>query len=213
MTMRLTILITGFGPFPGAPFNPTEMLVRRLARERRPALASIKIVPHIFRTSYAAVDRDLPALLQVHKPDAILMFGLAARTKHLRVETLARNAVAGASDVDRHTPNMRVLDRGKPSTRALPTPARHLLASARTAHVPAALSRDAGRYLCNYLCWRATEATHANGGPQLAAFIHVPLVRRGKIPSARAIERRVTIDDLVRTARRFLTVIASAAQR
>ncbi|HZD90599.1 MAG TPA: pyroglutamyl-peptidase I, partial [Pseudolabrys sp.] len=27
-----TILVTGFGPFPGAPFNPTVPLVRRLAR-------------------------------------------------------------------------------------------------------------------------------------------------------------------------------------
>ena len=34
-----TILITGFGPFPGAPVNPTTPLVRHLARLRRPALA------------------------------------------------------------------------------------------------------------------------------------------------------------------------------
>ena len=27
-----TILVTGFGPFPGAPFNPTAPLVERLAR-------------------------------------------------------------------------------------------------------------------------------------------------------------------------------------
>src|SRR5262245_45078635 len=58
-----TILVTGFGPFPGAPFNPTMPLVGRLARLRRPALADIKIVPHIFPTSYAAVDRELPRLI------------------------------------------------------------------------------------------------------------------------------------------------------
>ena len=61
--MAVTILVTGFGPFPGAPFNPTGPLVQRLARLRRPALADTKIVPHIFPTSYAAVDRDLPRLL------------------------------------------------------------------------------------------------------------------------------------------------------
>ena len=55
--MAFTILITGFGPFPGVPFNPTGPLVKRLARLRRPALAAVKIVPHIFPTRYAAVDR------------------------------------------------------------------------------------------------------------------------------------------------------------
>ncbi len=37
MSGRLRILLTGFGPFPGAPFNPTTPLVKRLAALRRPA--------------------------------------------------------------------------------------------------------------------------------------------------------------------------------
>ena len=57
-----TILITGFGRFPGAPYNPSEPLARTVARRRRPALAYVKRVVHIFETSYAAVDRDLPKL-------------------------------------------------------------------------------------------------------------------------------------------------------
>ena len=32
--MAATILLTGFGPFPGAPFNPTGPLVTELARAR-----------------------------------------------------------------------------------------------------------------------------------------------------------------------------------
>ena len=38
MSEGLRILVTGFGPFPGAPFNPTEPLVKRLTQLRRPAL-------------------------------------------------------------------------------------------------------------------------------------------------------------------------------
>jgi len=92
--MPVTILVTGFGPFPGALFNPTGPLVQRLARLRRPALADTKIVAHIFPTSYAAVDRDLPRLIAKHKPDAVLMFGLAPRAKTIRIETRARNAAS-----------------------------------------------------------------------------------------------------------------------
>jgi len=211
--MSVTILLTGFGPFPGAPFNPTEAIVRKLARERRPALAGVTIVPHIFRTSYASVDRELPALLRKHKPDAMLMFGLAQRTPHLRIETMARNAVAGMADADRKAPRTRTIAKGKADTLALRTLARPLLAEARTARVPAAVSRDAGRYLCNYLCWRATEAALEHDGPRLAAFIHVPLVRRGPVPARRTKKRRLTMPDMARAGRGFLRSIAAAARR
>ena len=152
-----TILVTGFGPFPGAPFNPTAPLVARLARLRRPALADVTIVPHVFATSYAAVDRELPKLIAKHRPDALLMFGLAPRTPHLRIETRARNALALLPDVVGAKPRGRAIEAGEPPARTLPAPARRLLAAARAARVPAALSRDAGRYLCNYLCWQAAQ--------------------------------------------------------
>src|SRR3569833_2521894 len=88
-----TILITGFGHFPGAPYNPTMKLERTLARLRRPALVETRIVAHIFKTSYAAVDRDLPDLIARHQPDALLMFGQHGRAKAIRIETRARNAL------------------------------------------------------------------------------------------------------------------------
>src|SRR5665213_2601210 len=90
-----TILVTGFGPFPGAPVNPTEGLVKTLARAHR---QRARIVTHVFHTSYAAVDRELPALLRRYRPDALLMFGLAAATPHLLIETWARNALSALPD-------------------------------------------------------------------------------------------------------------------
>ena len=38
----MRVLLAGFGPFPGAPFNPSARLVKALARRRRPALAGIE---------------------------------------------------------------------------------------------------------------------------------------------------------------------------
>ncbi|MGY4446048.1 hypothetical protein ACVWZR_000708 [Bradyrhizobium sp. i1.3.1] len=93
MSEKLRILLTGFGPFPGAPYNPTQPLVARLAQLRRPALDDVALASHIFPVTYAAVDRQLPDVLAKEQPDALLMFGLAARTPYLRIETRARNAV------------------------------------------------------------------------------------------------------------------------
>lgn len=208
--MAATILITGFGPFPGAPYNPTGPLVKRLARLRRPMLADVKVVPHIFQTSYAAVDEELPKLIAKHKPDALLMFGLAPRAKMLRIETRARNALASVPDISGRSLNRNFIDSRGPTAVVLPAQARHLLAAARSARVPIVLSRDAGRYLCNYLCWRAAEATTQNA-PRLAAFVHVPRVARTvRRPGKR---KRLNLDDLSRAGSRFLVAMATAAVR
>src|ERR1700736_948630 len=77
MSEKLAILITGFGPFPGAPYNPTMPLVKRLTELRRPALADVELSGHSFHVTYSTVDRELPALIARHHPQALLSFGLA----------------------------------------------------------------------------------------------------------------------------------------
>jgi pyroglutamyl-peptidase len=167
-----TILVTAFGPFPGAPHNPTPAVVRRLAATRR---TNLRIVGHVFDTTYAAVDRELPLLLKKHKPDALLMFGLHGRAKTLRVEMLARNVLGRIRDAGGTVPRARTIVRGGDHRRMF-SPAPRLVRAARRCGVATVTSRDAGKYLCNYLSWRATES--AGKSPQLAAFIHVPPVIR-----------------------------------
>jgi pyroglutamyl-peptidase len=109
------------------------------------------------------------------------MFGLALRTDHIRIEMRARNALTRlVSDAGGTLPAAASIVPGAPPILPLRTPAHRLLAAARNSGVAVALSYDAGRYLCNYLCWRAAEAARA-GGPRLAAFIHVPGVDRAVV--------------------------------
>src|SRR5713226_8620636 len=56
MNDNIRILVTGFGPFPGAPFNPTMPLVKRLTELRRPAFSHVELTGHIFHVTYATVD-------------------------------------------------------------------------------------------------------------------------------------------------------------
>ena len=96
---------------------------------------------------------------------------------------------------------------------AIPAPTRRLLAAVRATGVPAILSRDAGRYLCNYLCWCAAEAVAKSGGPRVAAFIHVPKTRRGPVPRARVKKHHLVPADLMRAGSAILPTIAVAALR
>jgi pyroglutamyl-peptidase len=197
MSDKLRILITGFGPFPGAPFNPTQPLVNRLLRLRRPALGDVELAGHIFPVTYRAVDRELPQLLAKHRPQALLMFGLAGRTPYLRIETRARNAVTMLwPDADRTRARKGSIAGGADAMMFGPHTAKLLRAAVGTG-VDARASRDAGSYLCNYLSWRAIEAANTGDGPRLAAFVHVPLLARGGASQRKDADRRVTLEQLV----------------
>src|SRR4051795_1544278 len=178
MSEKLRILITGFGPFPGAPFNPTQPLVARLLRLRRPAFADIELSGHIFPVTYKAVDRELPQIVADHRPHGLLMFGLANRTPYVRIETRARNAITMLwPDADHVCVRKGSIKGGAEAMMFGPHTAKLLQAAVATG-VDARSSRDAGSYLCNYLSWRAIEATCADNGPRLAAFVHVPPITR-----------------------------------
>ncbi|HLZ05539.1 MAG TPA: pyroglutamyl-peptidase I [Bradyrhizobium sp.] len=190
---KLRILVTGFGPFPGAPFNPTMPLVERLIHLRRPAFDDLELSSHIFHVTYATVDRELPKLLAKQRPHALLMFGLASRTSYLRVETRARNAITTIwPDADGTRVRKGSIAANSDALTFGPHTAK-LLRAALATGIDARASRDAGSYLCNYLSWRAIEATHQKDGPRLAAFIHVPLLARDGAVKA----GRIGLEDLV----------------
>jgi pyroglutamyl-peptidase len=212
MSDKPRILITGFGAFPGAPYNPTMPLVERLMRLRRPAFDDVELSSHIFHVSYATVDRELPDLLGKHRPHALLMFGLASRTPYLRIETRARNAIttiwpdADGTHIRKGSiaPGLDALTIGPHTVK--------LLRAALASGINARLSRDAGSYLCNYLSWRAIEATRRDNGPHLAAFIHIPLLARNgtaRVPGGITLEALVDagegmLGEMIKLTRRAL---------
>ncbi|MCG6203232.1 pyroglutamyl-peptidase I [Rhodopseudomonas sp. HC1] len=205
----LRILITGFGSFPGAPYNPTPALVDRLVKLRRPAFEAVARIGHVFPVSYRAVDRELPELL-ANQPDALLMFGLAARTSHLRIETRARNAVTTLwPDAERTTLRTASIALHQDAQLFGPHCAKLMRAACATG-IDARLSRDAGRYLCNYLSWRAIEATHRPHGPRLAAFVHVPLIARDGRPWR---DGTISAEHLVDAGEAILLEMISQARR
>jgi pyroglutamyl-peptidase len=213
MSDKLRILVTGFGPFPGAPCNPTQPLVARLLRLRRPAFSDVELSGHIFPVTYSAVDRELPELVAKHRPQALLMFGLANRTPYLRIETRARNAVTTLWPDAGHTQVRKGSISGDTDAVMFGPHAAKLLRAALATGVDARASRDAGSYLCNYLSWRAIEATDKDNGPALAAFVHVPLLARGAESRRKGVTHRVTLDELVDAGEAMLLEMVKLTRR
>src|SRR5580692_8472147 len=203
----MRVLLTGFGPFPGVPFNPSAVLVKALARRRRPAFVGIARTTHVFATTYEAVDRDLTKLF-AQKPDIILMFGLAGSRRHVCIETRARNAVSLLfPDASGYRPQHGVIKLHGPATLTGNAPFARLAGAAGT---KARLSRDAGNYLCNYVYWRALE--QVRGTRPLVQFVHIPLVgttprrqQRSKMPP--------TLAQLLKAAEAILIALIAASRR
>ncbi len=206
----MRVILAGFGPFPGAPINPSAALVKALAARRRPALSQLAREAHVFATSYAAVDRDLPKLL-AEKPDILLIFGVAGRRREVCIETRARNAVSVLfPDASGYRPWRGAIEAGGPNALASRAPSIRLLGASRRSGAPARLSRDAGRYLCNYVYWRALR--HAAHGQPLVQFVHIPAVGRKALPRRRARRAAPSLPQLINAAERLLIALAAASR-
>jgi pyroglutamyl-peptidase len=209
--MTATVLITGFGSFPGAPVNPTAALAERLARTFR--RRGVRCVPHVFSTAYHAVDRDLPALIRQHRPVAILMFGLAARRRHLSVELCARNRVSPwFPDAAGFVPQRATIAPGALAHVPGRAPFAKLLTAARATGIKTKPSRDAGGYVCNYVYWRALESAGKPGCPRVMVFVHVPAVQGKFRPSERVRHAAVTFAQLMRAGIAILSAVVAASR-
>jgi pyroglutamyl-peptidase len=137
------------------------------------------------------------------RPEIMVMFGVAPRSRHLRIETRACNVLAPATpDATGIRPAATVIAPDGPAQTPLRAPVQRLLAAARSAGVPAALSHDAGNYLCNYLCWRMNEPM--SSPPRLAAFVHIPAVRPPPAPR---------FDDMLRAGEAILRAVVAAPRQ
>jgi pyroglutamyl-peptidase len=167
------LLVTGFGPFPRMPRNPTSRLAVAVARSPRWKHLRIRATALVLPTTYAAIETLLLPRLREEQPDAVLMLGVAGRARWIRVETCGRNQVASL------TPDAAGGSaKGSPGT----TPARvrwtlarpvAALATLRRKGWRVRLSSHAGRYICNASYYAALQ----EDCPIL--FIHVPRPGRG----------------------------------
>ena len=171
---RPRVLITGFGPFPGAAENSSAWLVEALTGTHPSSRPECDIHAEVLPTEWAEVAKLGPRLVQRHRPRLILHLGLSKRAREFRIERSAHNLIDLREDARGVFPGRRtILDRaeGRLYT-AIPTSqlAKHL----RTQDLPAVASRSAGTYLCNYLYYLSLHWARRQDEACDVCFVHLP---------------------------------------
>ncbi|KQT88500.1 hypothetical protein [Aurantimonas sp. Leaf443] len=168
----MTILVTGFTAFPGAPTNPTQRLMAAL--DGRCAATGERIAARLLPVDWARSWPALRAAIGETAPRCVLLFGLHAGAASVRIELCGRRErrldridACGALPSGPRPEPLPVL---LPVRLPLPSLARAL----RGEGIAFEWSRDAGGYICNDtlydLCLHADELGVARYG-----FVHVPL--------------------------------------
>jgi pyroglutamyl-peptidase len=207
----LTILVTGFSAFPGAPVNPSAAIVMRLLGRhvRRFRLHGIRLQTAILPVVYDEVARELGELVARTHPDAILHLGLASRRKQVSVETRAVNRITPLHPdaAKRRATARAVRAGGLPGLRS-PFATPSLVTVMRRSGVPTQLSIDAGDYVCNQTLYTSL----ASGGAP-AVFIHVPRLTGKRHETEENDAARTTLPALTRAVEAALVSIAAHVRR
>lgn len=204
------LLVTGFGRFPGAPFNPTQRIVAALggAFARRLARLGWRLERRILPVVWNELPRELARLDAALRPDAILHLGLAARRRVVTVEARAHNRrrPLGHDAAGRRAETIRI-EKGAAFTREASAHAR--LIPAMRGATPTARSNDAGAYLCNLALWESL----GRGAERPVAFVHVPPPRPARARGPRRGAARPSLVALVAATRIACLALVAQAGR
>lgn len=195
------VLVTGFGPFPGAPHNASASLVTALAQSAQ--IHGIELFAEVIPVMWADAGKAAREAIARVEPHAVLHFGVSKRATGFEIETRAFNASGPKQDHAGVVRPSRPLDRSGMRVLFATMPPAILLRALRRGGFPAQLSRNAGRYLCNAVFYWSLSDAGSSG--RLVSFIHIPALA----PDAKA-GQRFSLKDAIAGAHVLIRASAQA---
>jgi len=184
MPVRPTIVLTGFGPYPGVPINASATLVARLAQATGTLFPTHDTLHDILPTQWEEAPARLKKLIDPNSVELVLHFGVAQDARGFQLELVSRNLQTSLPDTVGDLPkSVRVIEEG-PELLATTLPAERIAARLMRLGLPCATSDNAGSYLCNALLYHSLSAAHGAAAPHLAGFVHIPASLVGQGPDA-----------------------------
>lgn len=128
----------------------------------------------VLPTEWESVAALAPRLYAQLQPHVMIHFGLCQRAVGFRIERSAYNRIAPRADARAALPSARQVLAHGAGRLDTHVPTAKLAAHLSSRGLPAASSRSAGRYLCNFLYYHSLAWAAQQEPPPLALFVHVP---------------------------------------
>jgi pyroglutamyl-peptidase len=170
---RPTVLLTGFGPFPGVTDNASATLIRNVVHLARGALPEFRIAHSVLPTEWGRGSHRIVVLHKRFRPVLALHFGVASDTRTIRLETIARNFCRASLDDAGVLPSASVLCDDGTAERRVTVDVAAIADALKAGGWPYSISDDAGGYLCNAVLYHSLALADARGGCRVG-FVHIP---------------------------------------
>jgi pyroglutamyl-peptidase len=168
----MTILVSGFDAFGEAKVNSSALVVDALAQ------AEISgVLTAVLPTSYREAEKRIKTLIRRHRPERILMLGLASKAKAIRLEQVALNlndCVAPDNDGEIRLGQRIADDAPIGHWNSLPLNRMSRIAE-RLGHT-IEFSRDAGGFVCNHVFFTAAQTLAMELPESRSGFVHLPYI-------------------------------------
>jgi pyroglutamyl-peptidase len=175
------VLVTGFERFGEHEVNPSQLVAEELDGVVLPV-------------SYAHAAGALKRALDERDPEIVIAFGLADDRDAVTPERFAHNLdEADTTDNDAVSGSGAEIDAAGPIAYRSTLPVDEIVTALRAQGHPAAVSRDAGGYLCNHVFYELMRTLKPG---RLGGFVHVPPL--DVLPRDRVVEAaRVIVETCV----------------
>ncbi|CAN1722489.1 pyroglutamyl-peptidase [Hyphomicrobium sp. 1Nfss2.1] len=192
-TQRPTILLTGFGAFPGVGKNATAALVPALAAGARARFPDFDVIDEVLPVEWGRTPQLLQQLLSRTSPRLALHFGVTRHASGFQIERIGRNVCEPRHDAAGAIPDVACLIADGPETLSSTFPVERIIARLEGAGLPCAMSDSAGTYLCNATLYHSLTIAQTRPTASLAGFVHLPADLAPGMPAVGA--SRISWDD------------------
>lgn len=166
---KRTVVVTGFGPFGGHTINASWVAVQEL---QKLGLGS-EVDLHVYEVpvEYHTVQTLVPALWKQYHPRLVIHVGVSEMATTVTLEKCGRNHGYRVRDNSGLCPDAHCCIAGGPdcidSVIDMESVCKRVSASGLG--VTVSVSKDAGRYLCDFTYYTSLYLSHGR-----SAFVHVP---------------------------------------
>ena len=170
----MRILLTGFEPFGGNATNVSSEVASTFSPH---SIEGSEIVVAQLPVSFKRVGKILSQLIELHRPDIILMLGQTGNREKISIERIAINLMdTSMVDNDGFSPtDLPIIPNGEIAYFST-LPIKEIIAECRKENIDIVVSNSAGLYVCNCAFYNAIHLAHQKELDCKIGFIHLPKI-------------------------------------